>query len=419
MKSIKKQQGVAGIIYIMMFPAMMMILAFTMQLSQQFLAHARLSEASEVASLALIASPKEDDENNVSYARKVVDRYVVDNIDDIKVTVKNKRCEYKDGCVQSSGEAAPFTDFTVAATAKHKSWISYENISLKPEFTVNGSSVTRKFLPQPVDVYFIVDMSASMRATWQNGKSQIDEVKEVITRVVNDLKGFDTEVKSRVSLLAYHNYNIKQGSRTLEAYDYALYNTPQQTVSNMFLPPKRVTPSDSALFSHRDIDLTQNYSSFLQIMNDRNFYPPKSACTESWQGIIAAAQAADKATDINPEQVFIILSDGADCSWQRQDRWGRWLTTKNYLKKLVDSGLCKNLKQRIRQKPNRFQSSTPTENEKTKVTMGVIGVNYQVNPNDGFGDCVGRENIYHATQGEDVYKYILNLINEETGRLKD
>ncbi|ERM53042.1 hypothetical protein P781_17440, partial [Vibrio mimicus CAIM 1883] len=145
----------------------------------------------------------------------------------------------------------------------------------------------------------------------------------VITRVVNDLKDFDTEVKSRVALLGYHNFNIKQGGRSLEAYDYALYNTPQQTVSNMFFPPKRVNPGDSALFSHRDIDLTQNYSSFLQIMNDRNFYPPRSACTESWQGIIAAAQAADKATDINPEQVFIILSDGADCPWQRQDRWGR------------------------------------------------------------------------------------------------
>ncbi|TQP29477.1 TadE/TadG family type IV pilus assembly protein [Vibrio cholerae] len=419
MKSIKKQQGVAGIIYIMMFPAMMMTLAFTMQLSQQFLAHARLSEASEVASLALIANPKEDNENNVSYARKVVDRYVLDNINDIKVTVKNKQCKYKDGCVQSSGEAAPFTDFTVDATAEHKSWISYEDISLKPEFTVNASSVTRKFLPQPVDVYFIVDMSASMRATWKNGKSQIDEVKEVITRVVNDLKDFDTEVKSRVALLGYHNFSIKQGERSLEAYDYALYSTPQQTVSNMFFPPKRVNHVDSGLFSHRDIDLTPNYSSFLQIMNDRNFYPPERSCTRSWQGIIAAAQAADKATDINPEQVFIILSDGADCSWQQQDRWGDWLTTKNYLKKLVDGGLCKKLKQRIRQKPNRFQSSSPTENEKTKVTMGVIGVNYQVNPNDGFGDCVGRDNIYHATQGDDVYKYILNLINEETGRLKD
>ena len=51
--------------------------------------------------------------------------------------------------------------------------------------------------------------------------------------------------------------------------------------------------------------------------------------------------------------------------------------------------------------------------------MGVIGINYKVAETDGFGDCFGKKNIYHAKDGEDVYKYILNLINEETGKLKD
>lgn len=28
--------------------------------------------------------------------------------------------------------------------------------------------------------------------------------------------------------------------------------------------------------------------------------------------------------------------------------------------------------------------------------MGVIGVNYNVQKDDGFGECVGEKNIYHA-----------------------
>ncbi len=92
-----------------------------------------------------------------------------------------------------------------------------------------------------------------------------------------------------------------------------------------------------------------------------------------------------------------------------------------FLKSLVgEHGLCESLKKRISSKENKFQSEhAKLEGEKTKVTMGVIGVNYNVQKDDGFGECVGEKNIYHAKNGKDVYKYILNLINEETGRLKD
>ncbi len=112
-------------------------------------------------------------------------------------------------------------------------------------------------------------------------------------------------------------------------------------------------------------------------------------------GIIAAAQEANKATNLNPEQVFIVLSDGSD-------------SDETYLQKLVDQGYVKKLRSTISAKRNRFQSNAPTEAEKTKVTMGYWYTNH-VQASDGFGDCFGKKNIYHAKDGEDVYKYILKF----------
>ncbi|MGD8170568.1 TadE/TadG family type IV pilus assembly protein [Vibrio sp. TRT 21S02] len=441
MKSIRKNRGVAGVLFVGVLPMMVIVMAFSMQMSQQLMAHARILEASEVASLALIASPKGNEDDNVAYARQLVDRYIVDNIEDIDVEVVDRKCEYKDGCVQNSGELAPFTDLIVRATSKHRSWISYEEVNLKPEFQVKGQSTTRMYLPQPVDVYFIGDFSGSMKDPWRDGKSKLQVVKDTIVRVINDLKEFETEDKSRVSLVGYSYYHLKQTSEVVRvnkygmkrrwpmkiAYDYRR-NTPKLTVANMFNTPREFqrTGKPQGWMGYKatkdlveaneefverypfyDIPLTDNYDVFKAKVLDTNL--KANWGTSSWNGIIAAAQEANKAKDLNPEQVFIVLSDGKDSGGG------------GYLQSLVDAGLCTKLRSKISSKKNRYQSdsSNPDDNEKTKVTMGVIGINYQVSASDGFGDCFGRENIYHAKDGDDVYKFILNLINEETGRLKD
>lgn len=424
MKRISKQNGVAGIIFIAFLPLLLMTFAFSVGYSQRLLAHAKLEEATEVSSLALIASPKETNIKDKEYAQKLVDLYITDNINEVEVGITTTKCEYKDGCVQASGELLPFTDFMVSATTEHSSWITHEDIGLGSEFKVSGNSATRKFIPQPVDIYFILDTSQSMSNSW-NGKTQMQVVKETITRVVNDLEKFKTEEKSRVALLTYNAFNVKYNSSTnkTELYSYRkidkyTHRTPNQVVKNLFEKPKRIEgyTYDYLYNRSQDIPLTENYAEFLSILNSNKVLPADGGGTESWQGLIAAAKEANNAALINPEQVFIFLSDGADSQVVIRDG----IKYKRYLKKLVtEFGICKKLRNKIIAKKNRFQKDQFTLSDvPTRIKMGVIGINYQVNKNDGFGDCVGKENIYHAEQGEDVYKYILNLINEETGRLK-
>lgn len=425
--SLKKQQGVAGVIFMGMLPALVVIMVFSMQMTQRHMAHAKITEAAEVASLALIASPKENDQKNQEYAQKIVDHYIEDNKGEVVARVFHRRCEYKDGCVQRSGELAPFTDFVVSAKTKHDSWISYNEgeMGLTKDFEVMGISTSRKFLPQPLDIYFIVDMSGSMRGPWgREGKTQYDVVVDTINRIVEDLKTFKTERKSRVAVIGFHHLAVKKVNGVRKALDYSYYKEPLDTVNAMFSPPQDATGTGlERITSFSDINLTDDYELFLSKLNNSDFYASPHGRTESWQGVIGAAQMANKAIDLNPEQVFILLSDGADNSFMRDFKepsgWNR-VEIKNYFKELVSRGLCEKLKRRISSKENVFQSRNRNdEASKTKVTMGVIGVNYEVKEADGIGDCFGRGNIYHAKQGNDVYKYILNLINEETGRLKD
>ncbi|EGQ8035677.1 VWA domain-containing protein [Vibrio parahaemolyticus] len=460
MKGFTKQKGVAGIIFVSFLPILIITFSFSVGYTQRLLAHSKIEEAAEVASLALIASPGKDNKDDQDYAQRIVDLYITDNISDIEISVSTKKCEYKDGCVQRNNELSPFADFTVVATAEHDSWISHNEIGVEPKFKVSGDSITRKYLPQPVDIYFILDTSQSMSHPWygERNKTQMQVVKDTITRVVKELENFKTgpDKKSRVALLTYNAYNAKfdKGAGRVKLYDYAseFSHTEasfQSIVDKMFEENVDAQKVYHANYYNqaRDIPLTVDYQDFINILNSNKVIPARGGGTDSWLGLIAAAKEADKVKkeDRNPEQVFIFLSDGADTDVRFPDEIQRSrayrskydVVTKRYedaygnvqyqqvydkfLKSLVsEHGLCESLKKRISSKENKFQSEhAKLEGEKTKVTMGVIGVNYNVQKDDGFGECVGEKNIYHAKNGKDVYKYILNLINEETGRLKD
>ncbi|MEZ8312434.1 TadE/TadG family type IV pilus assembly protein [Vibrio splendidus] len=459
MKIISKQRGVAGVIFILCLPILIMTFAFSAGYTQRLLAHSKIEEATEIASLALIANPGGNNQEDKDYAKNLVDLYVTDNINDVEIDVTTTRCEYADGCVQRNHELSPFTDFTVSARTEHKSWITHDEIGVEPEFKVSGRSVTRKFLPQPVDIYFILDTSQSMSNRWsgeKNNKTQMDVVKETIVKVVEDLKTFKTgdEKKSQISLVTYNAYNAKfdKKSNQVKLYDYTrefkhTTKTFEGIVDKMFDQdwPAETTSYAYMYNTSQDIPLTDDYDNFIKLVKSDKLKPATGGGTMSWLGLIAAAKEANKVEDVNrnPEQVFIFLSDGADnkvnypkdlylektrsyrskhnVDWTHYSDGSTVLQYQQYLKTLVTKyKLCETLQETISKKKNKFQSKhSSLEGEKTKVTMGVIGVNYIVKEDDGFGDCVGRKNIYHAKKGKDVYKYILNLINEETGRLKD
>ncbi|EGQ9123318.1 VWA domain-containing protein, partial [Vibrio parahaemolyticus] len=307
MKGFTKQKGVAGIIFVSFLPILIITFSFSVGYTQRLLAHSKIEEAAEVASLALIASPGKDNKDDQDYAQRIVDLYITDNISDIEISVSTKKCEYKDGCVQRNNELSPFADFTVVATAEHDSWISHNEIGVEPKFKVSGDSITRKYLPQPVDIYFILDTSQSMSNIWygERNKTQMQVVKDTITRVVKELENFKTgpDKKSRVALLTYNAYNVKydNNDRKLKFYDYAseFSHTEasfQSIVDKMFEKNVDAQKVYHANYYNqaRDIPLTVNYQEFINILNSNKVMPARGGGTDSWLGLIAAAKEADK-----------------------------------------------------------------------------------------------------------------------------
>lgn len=91
MKGFTKQKGVAGIIFVSFLPILIITFSFSVGYTQRLLAHSKIEEAAEVASLALIASPGKDNKDDQDYAQRIVDLYITDNISDIEISVSTKK----------------------------------------------------------------------------------------------------------------------------------------------------------------------------------------------------------------------------------------------------------------------------------------------------------------------------------------
>ncbi|WP_143026562.1 TadE/TadG family type IV pilus assembly protein [Ferrimonas sediminum] len=411
--ALHKQRGAAMIVFVGMLPVMMMLFAFAMHLAQQMLAHARLLEAAEVASLAVAAQHEATQSQSEQLAQQVVDFYIKDNVGALTVTVGQDACTYASGCMQDAGELAPSMQTDVQVHSRYDSWLSFDAIGIKEQFELKGGSLSKRYLPKPVDVYLIVDFSYSMSWAWTDGQTKYAIVKDTLSRVVDQLKLYNkyNQEKSRIALIGFNRFSVRKVGGTRTLYNMDIYDNINETVAHMF-EDKPAASNYYQSYSYyypknfHDIPLTEDYDHFLAEL-DTMTANARNAGTYSWQGMLRAAVVSDEATNLNPDQVFIVLSDGHD-----NTKTYNGVKTNRYLKMLVGAGLCQQLFDNMRGKTGRH-------GEAISVKAGVIGVDFLLDKeSNGFYDCVGERNIYHASQGPDVYKYILQMLNEETGRLE-
>ncbi|WP_083651687.1 TadE/TadG family type IV pilus assembly protein [Photobacterium proteolyticum] len=407
------------IIFVGFLPFMVMIMAFSVQLSQQMLAKARLIEAAEVASLALVADTQGTADDHNELAANIIDRYINDNKGTISITMTDMECSDNNGCLDKRDETEPFREMMVRAKARYDAWMFYENVNIEPEFELNSQSVSRRYLPRPVDIYFIVDFSSSMGDMWQSGetKTKLSVVKTTLKKVIEDLKDFNryNTDRSRVALIGYHQYNVRNINGQRIIYDMDIYKSITKTVNEMFNEKPKADDffqgnDPYAPRTFNDVQLTDDYDYFISEVESSIASGRFRAVTHSWQGMLRAAVVSDQATNLNPVQVFIVLSDGKDNIREFYDGQTMYKSD-NFLKKLAKNGLCDKLFENMKRKLSRHGGNI-------SVVGGVIGIDFSLDKNtNGFYQCMGENNIYHASQGEHVYKYILQLLNEETGRL--
>lgn len=434
----KAQQGSASALFIMFLPMMLLLVGFVIYTSQQFLAHTRTLEAVEVASLAVVTNTNTKSLTIDDYLHRMINRYVDDTYS-IELDIEAYECSYANGCATNSKDGASI-GFTINVSTWHESWLTFlpstdsTSAIFRPPFKVSSSVSTARKVASPVDIYFIADFSGSMGSTWGyindvDGNyvrvTRLKLLKDSIHKVLNYLESTqDPKYPTRVGFSAYNSYNFQKINGDIyqvgHNYREGSASFPRYTVDMMWVHPRDrsvedfpALPGENTLYRNGtfiksnwnafyDINPTTDYDEFMDTLNTFN----AGGGTYSWQGIISAAQMADKATQAkdatNPTQIFILIGDGADAaqSFTRQ--------------LIVDYGLCEKIRTNFENKEHRFSHLT---NSKTSVTFGVIGLtSLVITADQGYSECFGDNIFLIEDANDDMTGYIFSLINETSGR---
>ena len=396
----KKQQGVAMILFVMIAPVLMAMFFLGVQGARALQNKARIEDAVDMANRAVISQKSMDKQAAKVLAEQYIRTYMTGENDNITIKIEKLGCYDSVKCRKDSDNGKPiYTESKLLAVSNHNYWFP-NPFSSEPNYDVAASSVSRQFQGTPADIYFIADMSGSMGHGFRgvrNGQSKFETLAAVIKRVTADLDLYNSRHtdKHRVALIPYNivTHHRSMNGKIYEVQQYDEHNLNVRDVVDNMLTVKSLGREPRSYGYFYDILLTREFKSF----NDQiALFKPKGM-TASDQGIMRAAQIAARAVDLNENQVFIILSDGADSS--------PYVT-----RDLVQAGMCRKIN-------NLFKYKKALNGEDIAVKLAVIGIDYPVTQFPAMATCVGAENVYHASSGDDVYKNIINLISEESGRL--
>lgn len=397
----KNQQGVAMIIFVIITPILMTTFFIGLQGSRALQNKSRIEDAVDMANQAVISQKSTDKQDAKALVDEYMRAYMTDKNNGIKVNVEKLGCYDSAACREDSANGKPiYIESKLSVVSNHDYWFK-NAFSDESTYDVAAASTSRKLQGTPADVYFIADMSGSMMRPFRarrNGKSKFEVLAGVIKRVTADLEIYNSRhtYKHRVALTGYNYYTYHRATNRA-IYNVRQYNLNRINIRNIIdnmLKSKPIGRQSSGSYGYfYDMLLTSEFKTF----NDQIALFRPRGVTASEQGIMRAAQIADQAVNLNDNQVFIILSDGND-SYPRVTR------------ALVQAGMCRKIK-------TLFNNKRSINGEAITVTFAVIGIDYNVKSFPAMSNCVGPGNVYHASSGEDVYKNIINLISEESGRL--
>ncbi len=470
-----KQSGHAALLFAMIAPVLFGVFTLGTDGARALQDKARLSEASEVASLAISAV----DASTETVQRRIFTDYIQyyfphSTVDQSSINVERIICSSTSTeCPLSSGEER-YIKYQVTGSISSKSWFPGNNtiVGFGDTYDVAGLATAKKYQSNVVDVTYVVDHSSSMLCspgepwsnsgcTQSNSNSRYNVVKEIIDEVNTELEEFDSKniiydqnnnvIKSQIAYAGFNSYAHQADNS--EAYavcdiDYRVFNTKQDwfwingqwrkktalydlnyattaSVSNIFDSVKTCRTQWSWLgndyyYNHGyskiegtfyNLSLSYNYTHFSSAFDTFK----ASGCTNSVQGLIQGARVVEQALKNgtgNSKQLIIIISDGMDVADGCGDSYGTDAITTSLVK---DYGLCENIRTRL-------DSYTVSGQGDVETRIALVGFSYLgsegVYANQGLTSCVGNEsNIYSASSGSELKTAILGLISEEYGRL--
>jgi tight adherence protein G len=204
---LNRQKGHAALLFSMMIPVLFGVFAIGSDGARAIQDKARLSEAEEVASLAISAV----DSHSTSIQKKIFTDYIqyfFPSADVLQNSIKITRivCQpdiENENCVMSHDDTR-FIRYEVIGSISQQSWFPGNDAiaGLGETYNVASSSTAKRYQSGAIDVTYVVDHSGSMNCdpgadfdenlcTTSNPTSRYSVVKDIIPLVNKEIKKFD------------------------------------------------------------------------------------------------------------------------------------------------------------------------------------------------------------------------------------
>ncbi len=413
-----RQSGHAILLFVMIVPALFSLFVLASDGARILQTKARIGDASEVASLAIAANNDENSDDgsgngsskNREIVTNVVSQYMTDMNSITDINVRKLMCEELPDCMTglNNGDSRYF-EYRVSVSTEHTPWFPGNSAqpSFGERFEVNGFSASRKYQSDALDIVFAADLTSSM--TYElayTGQSRYEALRDILMLITDELDKFNqlhNGNKSKVGIAPFGTLtnSFRSGSdcyvdqiiKDTALGSYQKIVNYSKTMAQLFTEKTDCLTPTNADIKIKDVALT---SDFAKVKSEFNRFEP-GGTTASYQGIIRAAQIVRKGD--NPKRLVVVLSDGVDSG-----------VHKDHHRALIDRGYCNKIREEL-------NGGLTSDGKEITAKLVIIGLDYVANNDTALIDCAGAENVFSATNKQEVLNKILELIAEEIGHL--
>lgn len=462
-----RQSGHAGLMFVLIFPALFGLFVWATDGARMLQSDARLTDAMEVAVLAVAAEASDEGTEREATAKRFIQDYFSD-VEADKITVTSSKTPKVEG---AGADEKRFFEYDLKVNVERETLFQKNNgstLSYGDNFSMGRSALARKGLSEAVDVVLVSDYSASMYNNWTGGaQRKFKDLNDIVDEIADELKHYNDQnpnFVNTISVVGFDYYTSE--NRTYEVEEEVVVGrdcwgrgrrcrdiTEMQTVeyTNRFFAHHLVCnpgyynlTSDCrknngdfyqhAIFTASDInaietvdnifnlnhpshqhnlpdddDVVTNISVFETIPLSSDFPNVKSIVNNSSRFNIPTYDGSGTASYTGLIRAAQIAETGTNPRRLIIILSDGVDSKRDVTNKLINAGLCSEIVDHL--------SAQVVDGNNVRAELAAIGFDYSVSSNPQMAACVGQDRVYSATDTEDIKNKILSLISEEVGSL--
>ncbi|MBJ7551487.1 TadE/TadG family type IV pilus assembly protein [Marinomonas ostreistagni] len=206
-RSRKRLSGHAGLMFAMIFPVLFGMFIWATDGARMLQSDARLTDAMEVAVLAVAAGASDEDTERQAIAQRFVAGYFPD-VDNANITVTSSKQPKTEG---SGDEQVRFFEYSLTVSINRETLFNDNNTSLSygNSFNMGRTSQARKGLSEAVDVVLVADYSASMFETWSGGNQRkFKDLNDITNDIADELEHYNEQNPTLINTLAVVGFDF-------------------------------------------------------------------------------------------------------------------------------------------------------------------------------------------------------------------